>query len=129
MAKRDSTRIRNSRQRSEWLKREEVRAVFAIGVVASVLSLPHIVVPIIFWVPSVGSVNLDVVLRSTVGVFWGGYILAMAIGVSDDLMGDRPAAICKTVAYLFFKLGILLFAMFWFATWIAVLAVYILHIA
>jgi len=69
---------------AEWLKREEIRAVFAIGVVASVLSLPQTVSPIIPLMPSIGYVKLDVVLRYTVGLFWGGYILAMAMGVSSD---------------------------------------------
>lgn len=93
------------------LKREEVRGIFAIGMVALIFAMspysPEFVVIISRFVPA----NLLEMVISTfrsLGFLWGAYIFSVAISLSEEieeLFGEKFCSTLKGLAKMFFLFG------------------------
>jgi hypothetical protein len=84
------------------LDREEVRGIFVLGVIGSLIALDsflhnHMIVGDVSW----HTVTIALVF------YWGAYVFLMAIGVSgEDIVNARFAAHCKVLAAMGFVFGI-----------------------
>jgi predicted transglutaminase-like protease len=90
------------------LRKEEVRGLFAIGVVALLISVRSVVAEVTFKAALLGQVTIkDLVDGLTLA--WGIYIILMAIALADDLFKkvpllrlDRIPRFCKLFAQIYF---------------------------
>jgi hypothetical protein len=81
------------------LRREEVRGIFAIGMIAVLFSVNQ----------RFGSIRVDGVpvefLTFLLLFFWSLYVLLMAVGVSGDIFGAELADFCRDFGHFMFMAG------------------------
>lgn len=83
--------------------REQIRGIFAIGTVASIVALRDRVDP------NTAYFNVRIVsLIDLLLFFWVAYIFLMALGVSEDIFGKRFSGLCVGLARFSFGIGIML---------------------
>jgi hypothetical protein len=99
---------------SRDLTREEVRGIFVLGIIGTLLVLMTSLGGIMFTQKS----SLQVTVIGLL-IYWSVYAFLMAIGVSDDIIDPRIAGFCKTAGSLFFVLGISVTIVFVPLVWIA----------
>jgi hypothetical protein len=85
----------------EQLHREEVRGLFALGVIATILAYRHEFVAII----SPGS-PLGGLIVWVVAINWGLYAFLMTVGLSDDVFKPSISRNCFTLAKFAFWGGV-----------------------
>jgi hypothetical protein len=82
------------------LRREEVRGVFAIGVIAALFTVDQLFGTTKFF---------DVTVPTLTGYllfFWLFYVLLTAVGVSEDIFGQQTSRICLAMGRSCFMVGI-----------------------
>jgi hypothetical protein len=80
---------------------EELRAIFVLGVIGSLLTVEHIL--------GAAQITSNISFRTVtlyLIIYWGLYVFLMAIGVSDDIVNPRITHACVKYAIVFFILGI-----------------------
>ena len=87
-------------ERNDELLREEVRGIFVLGVIGSLLALGRGLDVKVFFDTSLGD------LTSGLVAFWAIYVVLMAMGVSDDIVRPSISEICKKAAKLYFLVGL-----------------------
>jgi hypothetical protein len=87
-------------ERNDELLREEVRGIFVLGVIGSLLALGRGLDVKVFFDTSLGD------LTSGLIGFWAIYVVLMAMGVSDDIVRPSISEICKRAAKLYFLVGL-----------------------
>jgi len=85
----------------EELHREEVRGIFVLGVIASLLAAKDILGLALDFARFTYSSFLVILI-----LYWGGYTVLMAVGVSSDLFDEAFAARCETLARFMFVSGV-----------------------
>jgi len=83
------------------LAREEVRAIFVLGVIGSLLAIENALRGTKLS-PNLSLHTLSYLLTG----YWGLYVLLMAIGVSPDLIRVDVSTTCRHFANLYFVYGI-----------------------
>jgi hypothetical protein len=86
----------------ELLHHEEVRGLFVLGVIATVLAFKNELESVIL--PSGGRVGEGVIFALAAN--WGIYALLMAIGLSDDVFKPRVCSICLSMARVALFVGV-----------------------
>ncbi len=86
---------------SQTLQREEVRGVFVLGIIGTLLVLANFFA----YVKITPESSLSVVVFYLVS-FWGLYVFLTAIGVSEDFVKPEIAETCRWLAKGYFVLGI-----------------------
>lgn len=105
---------KNSLWAQEELKKEEVRGVFAIGIIATLVSIR---IAGFSFIKVNGANLLDILLFPL--FFWVLYLILMGIGLSDDIWASlgpgvwqdlfyRLTKSCKHWARIFFALGVII---------------------
>jgi hypothetical protein len=95
-------------------QREEVRGLFVIGIIASLLAVRDVLrlkVALPF------GITLDASVLNILLFFWALYAFLMAIAVSDDIFAERIRAECFDLSRFSFLMGIFL------VLWLLMLAV------
>jgi hypothetical protein len=87
---------------SDNLQRDEVRGIFVLGVIGTLLALWQLPNTVFTESPRV---TLHIIIVSLT-VLWGLCIFFMVIGVSDDWMWERLVKISYSIAKILFLLGI-----------------------
>jgi hypothetical protein len=77
------------------MQREEVRAIFALGVIGTLLTIRDLLSFPIFGVP------IQNILAGLI-FGWGTYVFLMALAVSSDWTGEGVAKLCYLLAYCTF---------------------------
>ena len=81
--------------------REQIRAVFAIGTIASIIAIRDRIDPAMSFLGIKISPLLDVLLFT-----WISYVFLMALGVSEDMFGKTISRLCVFLARISFFFGI-----------------------
>jgi hypothetical protein len=85
--------------------REEIRGLFVLGIIATLLAVRgQIAYSIKF---PFATLDLAVILNWLI-LYWGIYAVLMAVAVSDDIYKKSIQAICAGLARVMFKSGALL---------------------
>jgi hypothetical protein len=92
--------------KQELLHHEEVRGLFVLGVIATILAFKNELASII--TPTGGLIGDAVVL--VLAATWGSYAFLMAIGLSDDVFKPRVCSACLRLARLLLWLGVYYFS-------------------
>jgi hypothetical protein len=87
-------------ERSDELLREEVRGIFVLGVIGTLLALGRGLDVKVFLDISLADLTNGLVL------FWGIYVVVMAVGVSDDVFKSSVAEFCRGFAKFYFLMGL-----------------------
>lgn len=87
-------------ERSDKLLKEEVRGIFVLGVIGTLLALGRGLDVIVFSNVSLATLTNCLVL------YWGIYVVLMAIGVSDDIVKPSITELCNTLAKVYFVGGL-----------------------
>lgn len=81
------------------LRREELRGIFAIGVIAAIFTADQLYGKVEIFGATIEQ------LTGYLLFFWFLYILFMAVGVSDDIFGSKTSELSRTLGRLFFMAG------------------------
>ena len=81
--------------------REQIRGVFAIGTIASIIAIRDRIDPAMIFLGIKISPLLDVLLFT-----WISYVFLMALGVSEDMFGKSISRFCVGLARISFFFGI-----------------------
>jgi hypothetical protein len=85
---------------NDKLLREEVRGVFVLGIIGTLLALGRGLDVKVFFDVSLATLANGLVL------YWGMYVVFMAIGVSDDIVKPRVSKFCNSLAKVYFVGGL-----------------------
>jgi hypothetical protein len=87
-------------ERNDKLLKEEVRGLFVLGIIGSLLALGRMLDVKIF-----DDVSLATLTSGLIG-YWLVYVFLMAMGISDDIIRPGIARFCTGVARIFFLAGL-----------------------